>query len=195
MNTIYEVYTSDSITRQTKRGRGRKLAEIVGDPNFFALAEKKLRERSEAAGDCILWSGAKFRSGYGAITIGGATYLAHRLSWAINNRSVPGEGMHVMHSCDVRHCINPAHLSLGTAADNLADAKSKGRTGRAKGSSSARAKWSEEQVLQAAHMRVEGFSWERIGREFGVHASTVFAAVSGRQWPHLRGQIAAIIGR
>jgi hypothetical protein len=195
VNTIYGIYTSDKNTRQTKRGRGRKLAEIVGDPNFFALAEKKLNERSERAAECVLWTGAKFRGGYGAITIGGATYSAHRLSWAIHNRSVPGEGMQVMHSCDVRHCINPAHLSLGTAADNLADAKRKGRTGRAKGSNSARAKWSEQQVLQAAHMRAEGFSWERIGCEFGVHASTVWSALSGRQWPHLRGEIAAIIGR
>lgn len=195
MNTIYGIYTSDKNARHTKRGRGRKLAEIVGDPNFFALAEKKLNERSERAAECVLWTGARFRGGYGAITIGGATYSAHRLSWAIHNHSVPGEGMQVMHSCDVRHCINPAHLSLGTAADNLADAKRKGRTGRAKGSGSVRSKWSEAQVLQAAHMRAEGFSWERIGREFGVHASTVFAAVSGRQWPHLRGEIAAIIGR
>jgi len=195
VNTIYGIYRSDKNTQQTKQGRGTKLAEIVADPNFFALAEKKLRERSETAGDCILWSGAKFRKGYGALTIGGATYSAHRLSWAIHNRSVPGEGMHVMHSCDVRHCINPAHLSLGTAADNLADAKSKGRTGRAKGSSSVRAKWNEQQVLQAAHMHAEGFSWGRIGQEFGVHASTVSAAVSGRQWPHLRGEIAAIIRR
>lgn len=193
MNTIYGVYTSDGLTRETIGHRGRKLAEIVSDPNYFALAEKKLAGRSERDGDCILWLGARFRGGYGAITINGATYSTHRLAWAIHNREVPGEGMQVMHACDVRHCINPAHLSLGTAADNLADAKRKGRTARAKGSASVRAKWNESQVLLAARLRRAGTSWEQIGKQLGVHASTVWAAISGKQWPHLRGQVTAIL--
>jgi len=33
--------------------------------------------------------------------------------------------MVVMHSCDCRACVNPAHLSLGTQADNLNDCRTK----------------------------------------------------------------------
>ena len=32
-----------------------------------------------------------------------------------------------MHACDVKRCCNPAHLRLGTAADNARDAYAKGR--------------------------------------------------------------------
>ena len=54
---------------------------------------------------------------------------AHRLAWAAANGPIP-DGMLVCHKCDVRSCINPNHLWLGTDADNIADRDAKGRTSR-----------------------------------------------------------------
>lgn len=64
------------------------------------------------------------RTLYPSILIDGRHYLMHRLSWVIHNHREPGHGI-VCHSCDVAHCVNPAHLWLGTDRDNVVDSYTK----------------------------------------------------------------------
>jgi hypothetical protein len=52
--------------------------------------------------------------------------LAHRMSWEMHFGPIP-EGMLVLHHCDVRRCVRPDHLFLGTARDNTRDMIAKGR--------------------------------------------------------------------
>lgn len=77
---------------------------------------------------CFLWVGGQNGRGYGAIGKGGRDgwMLAHRVAWEIARGSIP-VGMHVLHRCDVTWCVNPAHLFLGTAADNARDCSQKKR--------------------------------------------------------------------
>lgn len=65
-------------------------------------------------------------SGYGQIHVNGTTITAHRWAWARANGPIP-RGLYCCHACDVRRCVNPAHLFLGTAQDNTRDAIAKGR--------------------------------------------------------------------
>ena len=75
---------------------------------------------------CWLWSGPFVGPGYGVIKDGrDRTYLAHRLSWELAHKAKPA--LFVLHHCDTPSCVNPAHLFLGTQADNMKDRKSKGR--------------------------------------------------------------------
>lgn len=78
---------------------------------------------------CWLWTGNPNRDGYGKTKIDGKTVLVHRLSWLLSEHEDPGD-LFVLHKCDVPCCVNPAHLFLGTQADNVADRVRKGRSGK-----------------------------------------------------------------
>ena len=79
----------------------------------------------DAETDCQNWIGA-MRDGYGMIWHNGCLVSAHRLSWELRYGSIP-KGEQILHRCDNRQCINPAHLFTGSQKDNIQDAISKGR--------------------------------------------------------------------
>src|SRR5580700_10130404 len=77
---------------------------------------------------CWLWEGY-LTEGYGRLDLGGQKWLAHRLSYRIFCGEIPA-GMLVLHKCDVPCCVNPAHLYVGTDADNTRDKVLRGRHAR-----------------------------------------------------------------
>lgn len=84
--------------------------------------------------ECWPWKAKSLVRGYGIISRGTRSdgrILAHRAAWEVTYGPIPkGEGAHgtiVLHTCDNRPCCNPAHLRLGTQADNVRDMDAKGR--------------------------------------------------------------------
>ena len=80
---------------------------------------------------CWLWCGKVDRKGYGRVSFRVAgrrrRYMGvHRLSYELNIGPIP-RGLGVLHRCDTPRCWRPAHLWLGTNAQNTADMWAKGR--------------------------------------------------------------------
>lgn len=76
---------------------------------------------------CWIWIGSLDTHGYGMIAVGRSPKPAHRLSWVMHYGEIPSK-QHVLHSCDIPCCVNPAHLFLGTHTDNMRDCAKKRRT-------------------------------------------------------------------
>lgn len=86
----------------------------------------RLWTRVEKTETCWLWRGADNGKGYGRISTDKGAMYVHRLVYVWAFGEIPA-GLLVMHWCDVRACVRPDHLSLGTAQDNTDDMISKGR--------------------------------------------------------------------
>ncbi|NNF57032.1 MAG: hypothetical protein HKN04_02215 [Rhodothermaceae bacterium] len=78
-------------------------------------------------GSCALWTGAKHERGYGRIRWHGRTIASHRLAWRLETGGYPPVEMMVLHHCDRPGCVEPTHLYLGTAKDNYAAMRERGR--------------------------------------------------------------------
>jgi hypothetical protein len=113
---------------------------------------------------CWVWKGDLDRDGYGRLAVDGRMTRAHRFSFALHSgEPVPG-GTCVCHRCDNRVCVNPAHLFLGSRAENLADMDSKGRR---------RFKLTESVMEDVRALRSRGVSMAKIAKGVGVHWASI----------------------
>lgn len=141
----------------------------MAGPNRQSLEEKLARHRVVRDG-CWGWAASKSAYGYGWVRHGSKTLLAHRAAYEVAHGPIP-DGMVVRHSCDNPECTNPAHLLLGTHADNVADKVARGRQHRGEKHPFTKVKDADLQV--ARQLRAQGMSWASISRRFGVGRDAV----------------------
>ena len=152
--------------------------------------EVRFWSRVQKTDDCWLWTGFRMKNGYGTIGSGhGANKrTVHRLSYELANGPIP-DGLLVCHKCDVRNCVRPDHLFLGTHADNMADASAKGRTNRSgmPGSKNGRAKLTEDDVRNIMSKLNSGVSCTDLARYHKVSKYTISHIACGHTWTHVTG--------
>lgn len=87
--------------------------------------EVRFWRNTKREGACLVWTGKRYRNGYGSLMHGKRYRLAHRIAWELTHGREP-DGV-VMHTCDTPECVEPSHLVLGTQRDNMRDMVRKGR--------------------------------------------------------------------
>lgn len=156
--------------------------KLVSDRDLRRMsAEERFWLKVDKAGpdECWLWTAAKRdrRLGYGGFNDGNRSMRAHRYAWELVNGPIP-DGLKVCHRCDDNMCVNPAHLFLGTQAENMADCAKKGR--KRPGEQHQDAKITEDDVR--AIRQCASFSTKEIGRVFGLSHSHISKIRRGIKW-------------
>lgn len=138
----------------------------------------------EKTDTCWLWKTALVHDGYGRfMNYNQKGERAHRASYRMFVGKIP-KGRVVMHTCDVRNCVNPEHLRIGTHADNMRDKKEKDRTYKAHGTSNHFAKLTDSDVFRIREL-AKTQTHQSIADQFNVSQPTVTDIVNRRTWKHL----------
>lgn len=156
------------------RSCGRKMARRAMSEVFWDFVSIRTKE------ECWPWIGAINVDGYGRR--GNPSIYAHRYSWEFHNGRTLTAGECVLHSCDNPTCVNPAHLSVGTKADNNRDRASKGRGRDQRGERHNMVKLTPAHVIEIR--QAEG-SQTNIGEQYGISQGHVSAIKRGASWAHL----------
>lgn len=108
--------------------------------------------------------------------------MAYRVMWWLAVGRIP-DGMNVCHRCDNPKCVNPAHLFLGTQADNLRDMREKRR--HAHGETNGHARLTRGVVEEIRALARSGsMTQAAIAQQFGVDQSHVSNIKHGYAWKH-----------
>ena len=133
---------------------------------------------------CWLWTRGITGGGYGTSYMNGNPIVAHRLSWIFYRGDIPA-GMFVCHKCDIKLCVNPDHLFLGTQYDNMLDASRKKRLPRGKGELNGQSKLS---WVKAQFIRSSKQTNTELARKFGVDRKTIRCVRNNTTWVVGEGQ-------
>jgi hypothetical protein len=125
---------------------------------------------------CWLWTGAVTTSGYGKIKTGNFRMDAHRAAFVLFKGDIP-KGKLVCHTCDVKSCVNPDHLFLGTDADNSRDAALKGRLPCRENHPMSKLKWSDIFEIRMSTER-QGV----VAKRYGITQGHVSSIKSNKIW-------------
>lgn len=168
---------------------------LPGEYACFAIMERFWNKVIKTK-DCWFWRGAT-QKGYGCLVKengkrkNGKRFQlkisAHRISYQLHYGEIPLD-LHVLHRCDIRNCVNPEHLFLGTNADNMADKIKKGRQagGSMPGSKNPNSKINEQDIKKIRHLyKNKAASQRQLQSLFNLSRGSIYKIVHRLSWDHV----------
>jgi HNH endonuclease len=146
------------------------------ESRFWAKVDKR------GADECWPWTASTSSTGYGVIREGGrldgSLRKAHRVSAHLAGMDISA-GL-VLHSCDNRLCVNPAHLRVGTHKENAQNAMDRDRVSW--GEHRPNTRLTVRQVLAIRQRLALGEGQKSVAAEYGLHPSTISRIATGSNW-------------
>ena len=172
----------DQIPSRWERQRFCSRECVKRSVRAFSLDKFMSKVQPEPNSGCWLWDGFVDAKGYGTFCNDAKKTGAHRASWQIFRGPIP-TGLSILHACDMPQCVNPDHLFLGTQADNLRDAREKGRLTGRKGSLHPLALLNEADVVR---IRNDTRLAKLIAADYGVSIGAIRSILKRRNWAHVQ---------
>jgi hypothetical protein len=149
-------------------------------------------DRSGGPDACWLWMGARDLRGYGRFAFEGRNAHAHKVALLLSGATFPVRA-YACHHCDVKACVNPRHLYVGTHQTNMRDMAARGRAffqahpeRVPRGERHSKARLTDEAVRAIrARYASGGITQRRLAAEYGVHLMTVARAIRRVSWTHV----------
>jgi hypothetical protein len=157
-----------------------KVASAMAEGLFKMELINKILKHINKTDSCWLWTAAINKHGYGLTKLTKKTRTAHRVLYELFKGEIP-EGKFVCHSCDVRHCVNPEHLWIGTTEDNMKDMSLKKRI---------HSRLTDQDVIEIRNCYKNEYYYGillDLSRKFNVHESHIWAIVHNKKRLHVQG--------
>lgn len=157
----------------------------------FALDYLYANSIVDEATGCREWQGSRNKDGYGQLSsdliyntfrIKGTHRLMYHL---ITAHEYAGRHEQILHACDNPCCLEPRHLSLGSARDNLLDCLAKGRRYSARGENINTAKINAEQARMIKALLAQNIQGRKIAALFGISDKIVSRIKTNKAWCHI----------
>ena len=127
---------------------------------------------------CWLWEGHRGHDGYGQVRYKRRIHRANRVAYMLFKGPIQAD-LYVCHTCDMRACVNPDHLFLGSNADNLADMAQKGRSAQGERNGRSKLTWAQVNAIRFLAAWT-GRAW--LMQKYGVSKTTIEYIVTGKTW-------------
>ena len=130
---------------------------------FWSKVDKK------GPDECWEWL-ASLRQGRGQFKIEGRMQQSHRVSWAIAHKTWPiPKDKQINHKCNNKLCVNPAHLYLGTQAQNQQDASP----------------LTPVDIMEIRYLKIEGYTHKEISKMFPVTRAAIGLICRHKSWKNV----------
>lgn len=169
----------------------RKNKGVPTEERFWSRVDKNGPIVPYVGTPCWVWIDTFADARYGGFGANKRQYLSHRFSYELHYGAIP-KGMQVLHKCDIKPCVRPDHLFLGTQSDNIRDMYKKGRYVEKrprdygpKGENHHKAKLTTQQVLEIRELHKSGISQKEIASRYETGETNIWFIVHNLSWKHI----------